>query len=89
MARITIGRVLSSSTDSVVSDQGTPAADASSWPVRDLNKLVPEEHDHIDLGYTGSNLTSVVYRTGGPAGSIVATLTLAYTGSRLDSVTRT
>lgn len=46
-------------------------------------------HDYIALSYTGSNLTGVVYKTGGASGSTVATLTLAYTGSVLDSVTRT
>ena len=38
--------------------------------------------------YTGVDLTTVTYRTGGLAGSIVATLTLAYTSNRLDSVER-
>lgn len=45
-------------------------------------------HDYIALSYTGSNLTSVVYKTGGAGGTTVATLTLAYTGSQLDSVTK-
>lgn len=45
--------------------------------------------DYISLGYTGSNLTSVVYKTGGSGGTTVATLTLAYDGSNnLISVTR-
>lgn len=47
------------------------------------------EHDYIGLSYTGSNLTTVVYKTGGSGGATVATLTLSYTGSQLDSVTRT
>jgi len=47
------------------------------------------KHDYIALGYTGSNLTTVVYKTGGASGPTVATLTLAYTGSDLVSVTRT
>lgn len=46
------------------------------------------EHDYISLGYTGSNLTSVVYKTGGSGGTTVATLTLAYSGSDLTSVTK-
>lgn len=45
------------------------------------------QYDYISLGYTGSNLTTIVYKTGGSGGTIVATLTLAYTGSQLDSVT--
>lgn len=51
--------------------------------------LVPEAYDHIELSHTGSNLTGVVYRTGGASGTVVATLTLAYTGDVLDSVTKT
>jgi len=89
MAKITIGRVLDSSTDSVTADQGAPNTDANSWPVRDLSQLVPEEYDYIALTYTGNNITTVVYRQGGSGGTIVATLTLTYTGSRLDTVTRT
>lgn len=89
MAKITIGRVLNSTLDSVTVVQGTPAADANSWPVRDLNKLVPEEYDYISLSYTGNNLTTVIYRQGGATGTLVATLALTYTGSRLDTVTRT
>jgi hypothetical protein len=38
-------------------------------------------HDYMDLSYTGSNLTSVVYKTGGSSGTTVATLTLTYDGS--------
>ena len=45
-------------------------------------------HDHVGLGYTGSNLTTVTYRTGGSGGTIVGTLTLSYSGSTLTSVTR-
>jgi hypothetical protein len=45
-------------------------------------------YDYISLGYTGDNLTSVVYKLGGSGGTTVSTLTLAYTGARLDSVTK-
>ena len=45
-------------------------------------------HDYISLSYTGGNLTGVVYRTGGSGGTIVGTLTLAYSGSDLISVTK-
>lgn len=45
-------------------------------------------HDHIALSYTGSNLTGVTYRTGGSGGTIVGTLTLAYSGSNLISVAK-
>lgn len=45
-------------------------------------------HDYIALSYTGTNLTGVVYKTGGSGGTTVGTLTLAYSGSTLTSVTR-
>jgi hypothetical protein len=54
-----------------------------------VSGLVPHPYDYIELSYTGDNLTGVVYKLGGAAGTTVATLTLAYTGSRLDSVTKT
>lgn len=57
--------------------------------VMTANSLVPAAYDYISLGYTGSNLTTVVFKTGGSGGTTVATLTLAYTGSQLDSVTKT
>lgn len=46
-------------------------------------------HDYISLGYTGQNVTSVIYKTGGSGGTVVATLTLGYSGSDLISVTKT
>ena len=45
-------------------------------------------NDYISLSYTSGNLTSVVYKTGGASGTTVATLTLAYSGSDLISVTK-
>ena len=45
-------------------------------------------YDYISLGYTSSNLTTVIYKTGGSAGTTVATLTLAYSGSQLTRVTK-
>lgn len=51
--------------------------------------LAPAEYDYIALSYTGSNLTGVVYKTGGSGGTTVATLTLGYDGSNnLTSVTK-
>lgn len=50
------------------------------------NQLIPAEYDEIDLSYTGSNLTTVLYKR---ATVLVATLTLSYTGSNLTSVVRT
>ncbi|MCW2276396.1 hypothetical protein GJ654_18890 [Rhodoblastus acidophilus] len=46
-------------------------------------------HDYIGLGYTGGNVTTVTYKTGGASGTTVATLTLAYDGSNnLTSITK-
>lgn len=53
------------------------------------NGLVPESYDYIALGYTGSDLTTVTYKTGGSGGTTVATLTMTYSGGVLQTVTRT
>lgn len=45
-------------------------------------------YDYISMSYTSGNVTGVVYKTGGASGTTVATLTLAYSGSDLISVTR-
>lgn len=46
-------------------------------------------HDYIGNTYTGSNLTTVVYKRGGASGTTVATLTMTYDGSNnLLTVTR-
>jgi len=58
-------------------------------PIPTIEGLSIPEHDYISLTYTGSNLTGVVYKTGGSGGTTVATLTLAYDGSdNLTSVTK-
>jgi hypothetical protein len=60
-----------------------------SGTVNVLTGLEIPEHDYIDLSYNGSNLTGVVYKTGGSGGTTVATLTLAYDGNdNLISVTK-
>lgn len=56
--------------------------------INTLANLSIPKHDYISLGYTGSNLTTVVFKTGGAAGTTVATLTLGYSGSTLTSVTK-
>jgi len=38
------------------------------------------KYDYISLGYTGNNLTTVIYKLGGVSGTTVATLTLGYSG---------
>lgn len=54
-----------------------------------INSLTPAVYDYIALTYTGDNLTGVVFKTGGSGGTTISTLTLAYTGSTLTSVTKT
>jgi len=44
------------------------------------------EYDEIDLGYSGTQVSTVVYKFGG---NTVATLTLNYTGTVLNSVVKT
>ena len=51
--------------------------------------LVPEAYDYIAYTWTGNNVTQIVYKTGGAGGTTVATLTLAYTGNKVDSITKT
>lgn len=54
------------------------------------NALIPSAYDYIALSYTGSDITGVVYKTGGAAGTTVATLTITYDGSgNVLTVTRT
>lgn len=54
-----------------------------------INSLTPAVYDYISLGYTGSNLTTVLFKVGGASGTLISTLTLAYSGSTLTSVTKT
>jgi hypothetical protein len=66
--------------------------------VRNVAGLNIPEHDHVALAYVGStnNIDTVTYKTGGAAGTTVATLTFAYNGgapssddAKLLTVTRT
>lgn len=49
------------------------------------NQLIPSAYDRIDLTYTGTDVTGVVYKN---AGTTVATLILTYTGGNLTRVQR-
>lgn len=75
---------VSSSTLASASKQDTMIAGLQA-----LNSLTPSIYDYIGLGYTGDNLTSVLYKLGGSGGTLVSTLTLAYSSSILQSVTKT
>ena len=84
MARITIGRVLSSAVDSVTAVQGSPP-----WLTKELTGLVPKEYDFIALGYNASGqVTSAVYKAGGAAGTVVASLSITYVSGLIATVTR-
>lgn len=49
-------------------------------PISSLTGLEIPAHDYISLAYTDGNLTGVVYKVGGAAGTAVATLALTYDG---------
>ncbi len=53
-----------------------------------LNSLVPSVYDYIEMSYASDKLTGVVFKVGGSGGGTVSTLTLAYTGENLTSVTK-
>jgi hypothetical protein len=79
-ARIDIGAVSVGDVE-IKNDSGNP--------IPTVEGLSIPEHDYIDLTYTGTNLTGVVYKEGGAGGTTVATLTLAYDGNdNLTSVTK-
>ena len=71
----------------IANDVGNPVP--VSGTVNVLTGLEIPDHDYIALTYTSTNLTGVVYKTGGSGGTTVATLTLAYDGNdNLTSVTK-
>ena len=35
-----------------------------------LSSLIPQAYDYISLSYTGNNITTIVYKTGGAGGKI-------------------
>ena len=58
---------------------------------KSAGSLVPEAFDYQAITYVGvtTDISTVVYKTGGSGGTTVATLTMGYDGSnRLTSVTR-
>jgi len=50
-------------------------------PLAVVNGLNIPAHDFISLSYTNTNLTGVIYKTGGSGGTTVATLVLVYDGN--------
>ena len=67
----------------IKNDSGNPVPVTGPIPGLDI-----PAHDYIAMTYTGSDLTGVVYKTGGSGGTTVATLTLTYTGGNLTSVAK-
>ncbi len=63
----------------------TPSAEGDLQHMLIDNAFAPTRYDQIELGYTGSNLTSVIYKL---LGATIGTLTLSYTGSNLTGVVR-
>ncbi len=80
------GEITVSNEVEIKNDVGNPVP--VSGVVNTLTGLEIPDHDYIALGYTGSDLTNVTYKTGGSSGTTVATLTLAYSGGNLVSVTK-
>jgi hypothetical protein len=64
MASLTIGRVLSFAQDNA--------------NVKEVSNLVNVPYDYVSLSYTGTDVTTAVFKLGGPSGSVQATLTLTY-----------
>ena len=70
-----------------IGDTTSPATEATLLTIAGLG--IPT-YDYMELGYTGTNLTTIVYKTGGSGGTTVATLTLAYDGDdNITSITKT
>lgn len=80
--------VKSDATLRVVMATDQPAL-TNAQPTIEATGLVPKVYDYISLTYTGSDLTTAVYKTGGAAGTTVATLTMTYSTGILQTVTRT
>jgi hypothetical protein len=80
------GEITVSNEVEIKNDTGNPVP--VSGTINTLTGLEIPDHDYIALSYTGSDLTGVTYKTGGSGGATVATLTLAYSGGNLVSVTK-
>ena len=69
-------------------DGALPAGANAIGKLTTLPGLDIPAHDYVACSYTGSDLTGVIYKTGGSGGTTVAALTLAYTDGKLVSVTK-
>ncbi len=91
------GNVIKADTDNVtVVSSALPTGAATeatlaAFSDKTAGSLVPEAFDYQEIAYVGAStdIDTVIYKTGGAAGSTVATLTMGYDGSgRLETVTR-
>ncbi len=70
---------------------GNTLTAVAEFSAKTAGSLVPEAFDYQEIAYVGAStdIDTVIYKTGGAAGSTVATLTMGYDGSgRLETVTR-
>ncbi len=90
----TTGKATEAKQDSIITELQSLVADVDALNARVAGSLVPSAFDFQSITYVAAGngageIETVVYRTGGAAGSIVATLTLAYDASdRLSTVTK-
>lgn len=59
----------------------TTSVNSGIRPIITMAGLNISIHDYVSCSYTGTDLTGVVFKTGGSGGTTVATLTLTYDGS--------
>lgn len=73
-------------------DQAITDAQLRAAPVAISQESLPglriPDHDYIALGYSGDDLTTVVYKSGGVDGVTVAALNLTYSNGNLISIVR-
>jgi chromosome segregation ATPase len=90
----TTGKSTEAKQDTMITSLSAIESDIDNLNARLAGNLVPELFDYLELTYVAAGngtgeIETVVYKTGGAAGTTVATLTLGYDGSnRLSSVTR-
>jgi hypothetical protein len=81
---INLGDVTVSAETEISNDIGNPIPVTSPVP----GFSIPT-YDYINVGYTGANPSTVVYKTGGADGTVVCTLVLAYdSNNNVTSVTK-
>ena len=93
---ITIGTVdiQDSAGNPLTSVAGSLNTNVTNFPAKqavdNLTQLVPFEFDYVAMSPTGTNPTTIVYKTGGAGGTTVATLTLTYDANlNVQTVART